>query len=70
MASINCYRKARILNQYSYDGEHNYRFIRKHNGRQLDIRLTMDDEEYSDRSRRCLALVKVRKEINDHRGIQ
>ena len=59
-----------VVNKYVFDGDHSYRFIRKHSGRQLDIRVTMSAEEHDDRSVRLGYLRNVRKEIQAHREAQ
>lgn len=62
---------AKLANTVKFvDGEYYYRFIRKHTGRQLDIRVTMTEEEHADRTVRLGVLLNVRKEIQDHRGMQ
>lgn len=50
--------------------DHSYRFIRKHSGRQLDIRVTMTEKEHNDRNVRLGVLLNVRKEIQAHREAQ
>ena len=59
-----------VVNKYVFDGDHSYRFIRKHSGRQLDIRVTMTEEEHNDRNVRLGVLLNVRKEIQAHREAQ
>ena len=59
-----------VVNKHVFDGYHSYRFIRKHSGRQLDIRVTMTEEEHNDRNVRLGVLLNVRKEIQAHREAQ
>ncbi len=58
-----------IINSHKVDdGHHFYRVVRKHRGKQLDVRLMLTKEEYDDRELRKSALIQLRKEITDHRN--